>query len=36
LDIKIDSSKKKQKHIVTFSVPTIEKYHLDSNRSSEP
>jgi hypothetical protein len=36
LDIKIDSSKKKQKHIVTFSVPTIEKYHLDSNRLSEP
>jgi hypothetical protein len=36
LDIKIDSSKKKKKHIVTFSVPTIEKYHLDSNRLSEP
>jgi hypothetical protein len=37
LDIKIDSSKKKKKkkHIVTFSVPTIGKYHLDSNRLSE-
>jgi hypothetical protein len=35
LDIKIDSSKKKKKHIVKFLVPTIEKYHLDFNRLSE-